>query len=125
MRRAMPSRSILTGSSAALSFSAASLAVPSRLVGVAAQPRGRDRTAAAARLQRDQVRPRAAREAQVEAHAVVDRIESAHRDEVEIPAVGIERRAESRNSGSVSRVVVPVATRESFIATWRVSAANV
>ena len=61
-------------------------------------------------LQRDQVGPRAAREAEVEADVVVDRIEGAHRDEVEIAPFGIERRRRvaelglgERRSSSVAR----------------------
>ncbi len=46
-----------------------------------------------ARLQRDQVRPRAAGKAQLELDAVVDRIERAHRQEVEVAPFGIECRA--------------------------------
>ena len=45
------------------------------------------------RLQRDEVRPRGAREAQLELDVVVDRIERAQREEVEVLARRIERRA--------------------------------
>ena len=75
-------------------------------VGPRAPCAARDRRAAAARLQRDQVGPRAAREAEVEADVVVDRIEGAHRHEVEVAPSGSNAGAESRNSGSVSAVVV-------------------
>ena len=44
----------------------------------------------AAALQRDQVRPHRAREGEFELHAVVDRIERAHRQEVQVLALGIE-----------------------------------
>ena len=90
----MPSRSILHGLGratafvfSALPFAPASvprLGADAARLGIEGRP--------AARLQRDQVRPRAAREAEVEADVVVDRIEGAHRHEVEIAPFGIERR---------------------------------
>ena len=42
-------------------------------------------------LQRDQVRPRGARERQLELHAVVHRVERAHRQEVQVAALRVER----------------------------------
>src|SRR4029453_13751479 len=105
----MPSRSILTGSAAPGCFAFFSSAPAPLFFASAptergsgsnggrppARPRLRDRGgppggqggegagAPPAGLQRDQVRPCAAREAEVEADVVVDRIEGAHRDEVE------------------------------------------
>ncbi len=90
----MPSRSIFTGSALADlrlgSPSPASGALALRL-GADAARLGIERRPAAG-LQRDQVGPRAARKAEVEADVVVDRIEGAHRHEVEVAPVGIEGR---------------------------------
>ena len=44
-----------------------------------------------ARLQRDQVRSRGARKAELELHAVIHRIKSPDRQKVQEPAIGIER----------------------------------
>ena len=75
---------------------------PAALVAAFSAPGGRRRRLQAFRrgierrraagLQRDQVRPRRARETELELHAVVDRVEGAQRQEVEILAVGVERR---------------------------------
>ena len=93
-RRAMPSRSI------ASARPRVGWSVPSR------RPRGPRLQALRLRierrpllgLQRDQVGPRGARKAQLELHAVVDRVERAHRQEVEVLALRIERRASSRGT---------------------------
>ena len=91
----MPSRSMRTGAAAPLRLLRRRAVAGSFLrtlrLGADAARLGIERRRAAG-LQRDQVRPRAAREAEVEADVVVDRIEGAHRDEVEIAPLGIERR---------------------------------
>ena len=69
--------------------------------------------------ERNEVRPRRARKAQLELHAVVDRVERADRQEIEVTAIRIEGRAVvaklgvgHHNAGAVCHVV-------ELIAQWR------
>ena len=88
---AMPSRSTRIGAARGRRFGVAAAA--SRSASAVRPLRRRLERRPAAGLQRDQVGPRRAREAELELDAVVDRVEGAQRQEVEVLAVGIERRA--------------------------------
>ena len=79
---AMPSRSTRIGAAA----SAVGVAAASRSRPRPSGPSARLERRPPAGLQRDQVRPRRAREAQLELDAVVDRVEGAQRQEVEVLA---------------------------------------